>query len=220
MKLQRAAMITGIFGPVIILTCALLTALNYRGRTGEPYSIFNHFVSELGEVGISPWATVFNVGMICGNLCLVVLALGLASRMRRMRFSYGFFGVICALSAALVGVFPMNNLLPHLLFAMMFFYTGFASAIRYSIHSYRFLSGRFGRWNALPSFVSALCFAAFIIETLRMSGHLKQVIHTLLHQRPDFWLPPTLEWLVFLSVMVWITLAAIQLNAVLEKKVA
>ena len=50
----------GIGGSLLITACMVITGLAYRGRQGEKYSIFNHFISELGEVGVSKAAAVFN----------------------------------------------------------------------------------------------------------------------------------------------------------------
>jgi hypothetical membrane protein len=56
---------------------ALIAGLAYRGRQNERYSILNHFISELGEVGISRLAWVFNLGLILCGLCLLPASLSL-----------------------------------------------------------------------------------------------------------------------------------------------
>ena len=63
----------------VIVLGALLSAVAYRGAVGEPYSPFNHFISELGQVGVSRLAAVFNAGLIVGGLLLIPFMLGLGA---------------------------------------------------------------------------------------------------------------------------------------------
>ena len=55
----------GIVASLIGIVFILGAMIPYEGTMGEPFSIFNHFVSELGELGVSEWALLFNVGMTC-----------------------------------------------------------------------------------------------------------------------------------------------------------
>ena len=71
---------SGAAGAGIILAGSLVAALFYRGRLGEAYNPLNHFVSELGEVGISAAAWAFNGGLLIGGVLLVVFLLGLRRR--------------------------------------------------------------------------------------------------------------------------------------------
>ena len=56
----------GITGSLVVLVCLVTAMVVYRGKNGERYSIWRHFVSELGEVGVSKFAWVFNAGLIIG----------------------------------------------------------------------------------------------------------------------------------------------------------
>ncbi len=60
-RLATAAV--GIGGVSIILLGALISALAYEGRNGQAYRFLNHFVSELGEVGVARLAWAFNGGL-------------------------------------------------------------------------------------------------------------------------------------------------------------
>jgi len=57
----------GLCGSLFIMFTMLVTGLVYRGKQGETYSVFNHYISELGEVGVSQWALLFNLGLIVGG---------------------------------------------------------------------------------------------------------------------------------------------------------
>ncbi len=51
----------------VLVVGALIPALSYRGKAGEPYSFLNHFISELGERGVSALAPVFNASLVLGG---------------------------------------------------------------------------------------------------------------------------------------------------------
>jgi hypothetical membrane protein len=68
----RLTYIAGFIGAAAITLGALITGLAYTGTAGERYSPLNHWVSELGEVGVSEQASVFNLGLIIGGLALAV----------------------------------------------------------------------------------------------------------------------------------------------------
>ena len=59
----------GFLGCALIILGMTASAIAYRGRQGERYSPFNHFISELGERGTARLAAVFNGGVIAGGLC-------------------------------------------------------------------------------------------------------------------------------------------------------
>ncbi|MFN2215452.1 MAG: DUF998 domain-containing protein, partial [Anaerolineales bacterium] len=78
MKIQKFTYTLGFLGPIIVVAGSLLTAVVYSGKIGEHYSLLNHFISELGEVGVSQWAIVFNVSLVIGGLCITAFMLGTA----------------------------------------------------------------------------------------------------------------------------------------------
>jgi len=45
-----------LIGSTIAVLGAVITGLAYHGRQGERYSILNHYISELGETGVSRFA--------------------------------------------------------------------------------------------------------------------------------------------------------------------
>ena len=73
---------------------------------------------------------------------------------------FGIGGVICGVSGTLVGAFPMNNLQPHVFWAMNFFNGGLWAMLLFSLIA---LFGRrdLPRWVALPGLFSTLAFTAF-----------------------------------------------------------
>jgi hypothetical membrane protein len=94
-------------------------------ETGYPnYSIADNFISDLG---IGPSAAVFNAALIIGGL------LGLAGVFFLSRVSKSkFFMVLLGLSAFgsfLVGVFPEDTGIPHIIAALMAFIAGGLAAM-------------------------------------------------------------------------------------------
>ena len=57
---KKLTYICGFLGPAIMILGSLITAILYHGKKGGSYSILNHYISKLGEVGVSRLAPVFN----------------------------------------------------------------------------------------------------------------------------------------------------------------
>ena len=133
-KIVFYGVISGIVGPSIMGIGMLVSALSYVGSEGQRYSILNHFVSELGELGVSDLAWVFNGSLFIGGLLttffMVVLAYQITSW---VRYPLGLLSVIATLCGALVGVYPMNNLDMHTFVAMTFFNLGMLISFLYSV---------------------------------------------------------------------------------------
>ena len=76
---QMVAAWAGLIGVTAISLGSIATAIVYSGKQGEAFNPLNHWVSELGEVGVSDLASVFNVSLIVGGVCFVVFMIGLAA---------------------------------------------------------------------------------------------------------------------------------------------
>ncbi len=109
----------------MVILAVFYPALVYRGKLGERYSLLNHFISELGEVGVSRAAWFFNAGLLLGGLVFLPYIIGLGISFGSL---FGWLGtaagIIAVLGVAAVGVFPMNNLKPHTIAAMTYFRAG------------------------------------------------------------------------------------------------
>jgi hypothetical membrane protein len=206
----------GLLGVALATLGILTSALAYTGRQGEPYSMANHFVSELGEVGVSEASVAFNGGIFLAGLAFLVFMVGLAAHFGGwFRFLFGIAGVITAVSGALVGVFPMNNLGPHIVVAMTFFNAGMGTMALVSVYALVSRKSPFPRWFALPGVVVTVIFALFLYlpQPQESSGDLAEATIRLLENRPDVWLVAILEWAVIGSVVAWVGLASLYLRA-------
>ncbi len=206
-KLRSSFPIWGLAGAGVACVAAIVTALPYRGSSGEAYSPFSHFISELGELGVSQLASLFNAGLIVTGILLAGFMLGLGAYIDSV---WGYLasvaGVVASAGCSFVGVFPMNSIKPHIAAAMTFFYTGMAAVALYSLALLLDRQRRLPRWLAVPGAVTALVFAAFLysprqISSGSASSHSLQAV---LSGRPSFWLLPTLEWAVFVAVVGWV----------------
>ena len=104
----------GIAGSILLLVCVAVAMIAYVGTAGELFSILNHFISELGHVGVSRLAPVFNAGLVAGGVLYVPFVLGLGAALGGWWAAAGTAaGLVAAAAVACVGIYPMNNLPPH-----------------------------------------------------------------------------------------------------------
>jgi hypothetical membrane protein len=204
-SLDRLAIWAGLLGSTIILAGSVVTAIAYSGSKGQPYSPLNHFVSELGEVGVSKLAPVFNACLNIGGVCFVVFMVGLAAtRTGAIRYAYGLTGVVAGVGGALVGTFPMNDLDTHALVALTFFLLGLVTVLLASIDFVLADDRRFPRWLAIVGGATVLAFAAFLVILFGEAGGLAHP-----DERLAIWPLTIFEWLLIVGILVWVFLTAV-----------
>ena len=131
--LKRFALF-GMAGSIVVLACILVPMAAYAGRAGERFSPLNHFISELGEAGVSRLAPVFNAGLVAAGVLYVPFVLGLGAAVGGWWAAAGTLaGLVSAVSVACVGFFPMNNLAPHIAAAMTFFRSGLVTVLLFGV---------------------------------------------------------------------------------------
>ena len=194
----------------LIVLASFYSALVYRGKRGERYSPLNHFISELGEVGVSHAAKVFNRGLFLGGLILLPYVIGLGMKFGSVLGWLGAVaGVIAVMGVAAVGVFPMDKLQPHTTAAMTYFRAGlvmvffFGLAILFQPAEKAVVP----LWANLLSLLAFLAYAAFLVLPRLMKKEQKPMEALDPDQtpeRPRIWALPILEWMVFFSSIVWL----------------
>ncbi len=197
-------------GTGVVVLAVVYASLRYRGKNGERYSALNHFISELGERGVSRAAWAFNGGLVLTGLLLLPFAVRLGIVLGSVLGWIGaFFGVAASLGAAAVGIFPMNNLKPHVRAAMTFFYAGLAMVLFVGLAILTQPAGRVAipRIASLLSLLAALAFGFFLM--LPRIAKLQIDLDHLLDpeafaQRPRFWGLAFAEWLVFFTTIFWL----------------
>ena len=197
----------GISGPLLMGLGILISAVAYVGVEGQSYGLMNHFVSELGELGVSELAAVFNWGLILGGSLTTIFMVYLASQIDHwVKYPLGILSVYTTVNGALVGVYPMNFLEPHIQVAMRFFNLGMLISFLYSLLFLLTKWHPFPRWMAAPGLLNAGFFAWFLNYPSEMNSDVSfdQGMSTLLTNRPDFIPMALLEWVVILGILVWV----------------
>ena len=195
----------------LIVLASFYPALVYRGKRGERYSPLNHFISELGEVGLSRAARVFNSGLFLGGLVLLPYVIGLGMKFGSLLGWLGAVaGILAVLGVAAVGLFPMNKLQPHTIAAMTYFRAGLVMVFFFGL---AILFQPAGKAVVVPplanllSLLAFLAYAAFLVLPRVMKKE-RNPIDTLdpeqVSERPRIWALPILEWSVFFSSILWL----------------
>jgi hypothetical protein len=204
----------GLLGPAIIILGSIATAMAYQGREGESYSILRHFISKLGEAGVSRLAPVFNNSLIIGGLVLVISVVGLGLILRtRLGFVASGFGVFSSFCCSLVGVFPMNNFFVHTRVAFSFFYSGLVAIALFDLVILFDKEKKLSKWLLIPGIFTVVCFASFLIIPPYIRSAYGYTHHSVQLAHSNIRIFSILEWSVFISVMAWFVLMSISLMA-------
>ncbi len=203
---QRIGPGAGIFGSVVLGILSIVAALAYTGTQGEGFSPLNHWISELGETGVSEMSTLFNLGIFVSGICLAIFmtAFGLERR-SRLAWLYVPVGIVAGVGGAFVGVYPMNSGGPHIPAALSFFVLGWVAVGLASLDIWRRPEPRFPRWltwlGAL-TVVIFLIFLALYIPYLTYTGAGSP-------DRAPFQLVVVMEWLVLVGIIGWVFAASL-----------
>lgn len=207
----RTVGLLGLGSIAVMFGTSVTTAAAYSGWTGESYSPLNHFISELGEVGTSRLALVFNLGILLGSLGLGLFFMLLSRRLTgRYRAAMVVAGILAGVSGSLVGVFPMDTHALHRATSGIFFTTGWLVAAIFSQWLLAAPRPGFSRLLLVPGGLAVMTFAAFlaVYTTYRPAD---QDAHIL--ARAAVWSVPLLEWAALLSLLLWIACVSIALLA-------
>ncbi|MBA4376642.1 MAG: hypothetical protein C0401_10790 [Anaerolinea sp.] len=206
----------GLIGSLIILTGCLVSAVAYTGKADERYSILNHFISELGEIGISRSAAVFNTAMVIGGILFIPYMVGLGLTIGSWWAIIGMSaGLLAAVSSILVGIFSMDRLTPHRRAAMTFFRSGLVTVVFFTIAVFAQPAGH----RTIPlvvnmfGIIAIISYAAFLAIVGRKMDTNNQPNYILdpsvMPERPKFWRTAFLEWMLFFSTIAWFLLVSL-----------
>lgn len=204
----------GLIGVVIGLIGVIVPSLVYRGTKSEKYSFLNHYISELGETGVSKLAWVFNLGMILSGICIIVASLSLGLVLPGFWAKSGLvLGVASGAALSLVGVFPMNKMERHFKAAVAFFRGGLLMVLFFSL-AIVLQSGEnplLPRELGLLGMIPVLAFGVFIglMWSVRNQDH--EALDTAGLERPKVWKFAISEWSIYFSFVVWILVVALVL---------
>lgn len=220
-RVEYFASLFGILGPLIMGLGILGSGLGYKGIEGQRYNLANHFVSELGELGVSDWAVLFNGGLLLGGCLITIFMVYLATKIKHwVKYPLGLLSVCTSINGALVGVYPMNFLEPHIKVAMRFFNLGMLMTFLFSI---LFIFTRwhpFPRWIAIPGLLNAVSFAWFLNTPSDFDSETgyEETMHALVLNRPDFIPLALLEWVVVLGILIFVLMLGCTLFQILKNR--
>ena len=207
----KVTVAAGWIGALAIVGVSIAGGLAYSGRQGEAYSPLTHFISELGEPGVSALAPLFDAGLVVGGACLAVFMIGLAAFVPGFyRYGTALFGAVAGVAGALVGVFPMDHRDVHGLVALTFFQTAWIAVGLFTLYVLVHGPARFPRWLAIPGAATVVAFVSFLLD-VRIETAAGGAAFESLAVRPDPWAMPTLEWATLVTIVVWVTLTATRL---------
>lgn len=197
-------------GTALVVLAVLYAALGYRGPRGERYSPLNHFISELGEMGVSRRAWSFNAGLIVGGLLLLPFVIRLGAILGSVLGWVGtVFGAAAALGVTAVGLFPLNRRQAHIRAAMTFFRAGLGMVFFFGLAVLFQPAAQtpVPKTAALLSLLAVLAFGSFLaLPRLQKPENdpLETLDPEITPERPHFWALAFLEWLVFFATIFWI----------------
>ncbi len=211
--LPEISKVFGLAGTSVIILAILISAVRYCGRQGERYSLLNHFISELGEVDVSPAARVFNRGLTIGGVLLLPFMVGLGIAFQNLWGWIGMVaGVIASLGVAAVGLYPMNDLTPHMRAAITYFRSGLVMVIFFALAIFFQSAPVLPPAANLLSLLAALSYGAFL-WLLRAPANRREessdgqgspLNPQAVPERPRVAWAALLEWSLFFTTVAWI----------------
>jgi hypothetical membrane protein len=190
----------GIIGSGIGLVFILTPQLFYTGSMGEPFSMFNHYVSELGELGVSEFAMMFNLGLMLAGLFFIPFMFGLGLYLENIVGKIAaLVGAFSALSIYLVGIYPMNNVVMHGITAISFFLSGLIMTVLWAFAILAQKNVKIPKVFSLGGFINASIFALFLYGPWEGTGAV----------RPEFSMRVTLEWAIYFAIVSYMLILAL-----------
>lgn len=208
--MRKIAPFAGLGTCLILYSVIFFAAIAYIGQQEESYSIFNHFISELGSTKFSARYLIYNGGIVCGGITFGLFIYGLSAYTTTKLSRIGILiGVFSAILCTGVGLVPEDNRVPHLILALGFF---FMATLSVSIFSWSILKEEknpFPPYTALHGFLIPITFALF----MSMPKELMAVKRDAgpLFERPEIWWLPFLEWIIFALMTTWILVMSIKM---------
>jgi hypothetical membrane protein len=205
----------GIAGCLIILLGVIISAITYSGRKRERYSPLNHFVSELGELGVARNARLFNLGLILGGLLFIPFMVGLGLKFDSLWGKLGILaGVWASISAMHIGFFPMDYQDPHFKSATSFFQGGVVTMLTFGLAIHLQPEGQLFIPLAanLMSGLNLLVYASYLLLFSRLWGkdpNFDSFLPNSKQERPKFWFLTLLEWFLYSFTVLWFLMMAL-----------
>lgn len=208
--------IFSIIGASASVVGSLIAGFAYRGKEGETYSPLSHFISELGEVGVSSMAVAFNIGLMVSGVSLIFGSISLGLVLPGTLAKIGMItGIICSIGLFFVGVFPMNQMKPHIIAAMTYFRGGLLMMVFFTLAIGLQPEGGavLPEAYSLAGLPAIFSFAGFLVMTRKaMKKSNENPLSTENVKRPRVWPMAILEWAIFITIVFWFLVIGLGLS--------
>jgi hypothetical membrane protein len=208
--MKKIAPLAGFATCVVLYTVIIIAAIPYVGQQGESYSIFNHFISELGSTRFSALHSIYNNGIILSSLGFGLFTLGLAqyadTKTSRMAVR---LGIISSILCVGVGLVPEDNRVPHLILALGFFSLMAVSTTIFSWSIWKEAANPFPKYTAIHGFAIPVAFVLFMCMPKGLMAIKREAGP--LFERPEIWWLPFLEWVIFIALTSWILVISVHM---------
>ena len=202
---------------ILLYSAILITALNYTGEQNESYSIFNHFISELGSYQISALAIVYNSGLILAAIGFLffinAVFVYLNTNLSKIAFR---IGALASFICIFVGLVSEDHRLPHLIIALVFFSLLALAILLFSLSIFFEKSNKFSIIVAFSGLLVPILFVVFLCQPIDLM-HEKRIMKSAF-DRPDIWLLPFFEWMMFIFFTIWILVLSIDIHRISNQK--
>ena len=206
--------LTGLVGVILGLIGVIVPSLVYRGTRGEKYSFLNHYISELGEIGVSRLAWLFNLALILSGICIVIAFVCLGLVLPGIWAKAGLvLGVVTGVALSMVGVFPMNKMEYHGKAAIAYFRGGLMMVLFFSFAMIlqRGENPVVPRALGLVGMIPVLAFGVFLWLMWSVRKESRLALDTTDFERPKVWKFAVSEWAIYFSFVLWISVVALAL---------
>ncbi|MCF7817491.1 MAG: DUF998 domain-containing protein [Kiritimatiellales bacterium] len=207
--INKLTYLSGFLGSVILVICCTVPAIPHPTGQEEAFSFLNHFMSELGYFKSSKLSVVYNSGLFIGAFTLTLFMAGLGLRFRsRLGYAAAVIGMFSCVSCGLLGFYPINRLVPHLALAYAFFISWPITVGLFLAQFRRDPTDKLSKGTSIPSIVSIVLFAVFLAMPFMIGTQRIMAIDLRKFVRPPFMFTALLEWLMCLSVFIWVMLVS------------
>ncbi|MEX2681249.1 MAG: DUF998 domain-containing protein [Candidatus Sigynarchaeota archaeon] len=204
----------GVASSAIMTAGVALSTVGFTGMKHEPYSILNHFISELGDPRFAPRKTLFAATLVTSGALMLPFAIGIGLAIgTRLAGIVAGIGIFCAVACCLVGLVPEHKEKAHLAIASCFFLGIAVLMVFFAIAiGIQPATAMYPPWIAWVTVAVLAVVASFIVDTVRFPR--EELARTTRpwdwpNGRPRFWRNPFLEWCSFFAMLAWLWLVAI-----------
>ena len=198
--------LSGLLGVLIILYGIITSSIAYIGCSAENYNLLNHFVSELGQYKCSLKARNFNLSLIVGTPFLIFYYLKIIpNSSKKIKVLFRWIISIIGCSAISIGLFPMDNIMIHIVSALIFFYLCFFASFLFNFY-FLFIYKR-----TIPKYfiISGIFITITTLLNIIQFHQLDSSMLTILKNRPNVLFVCIVEWASLLSMLLFFISSAI-----------